>query len=77
MNLHFFEDYIKKMYEENKVETMFPDDKGNIRMCCPFQHSKKEFDEATWEEKEVDTDEYFIRALNIAEIIFDNLIKNE
>lgn len=53
MNLHFFEDYIKKMYEENKVETMFPDEKGNIRMCCPFQHSKIEFDEATWEEKEV------------------------
>ena len=25
----------------------------------------------TWEEKEVDTDEYFLRALNTAEIIFD------
>lgn len=31
----------------------------------------------TWEEKDVDTDEYFLRALNTAEIIFDNLIKNE
>lgn len=31
----------------------------------------------TWEEKEVDTDEYFLRALNTAEIIFDNLIKSE
>ena len=26
----------------------------------------------TWEEKDVDTDEYFLRALNTAEIIFDN-----
>lgn len=31
----------------------------------------------TWEEKDVDTDEYFLRALNTAEIIFDNLIKSE
>lgn len=53
MNLHFFEDYIEKMADKNKIDNLFPDEKGNIRMCCPFQHSKKEFDEATWEEKEV------------------------
>lgn len=53
MHLHFFEDYIKSMYENNKIETMFPDDKGNVPMCCPFIHTKKEFDSNTWEEKEV------------------------
>ena len=53
MKLNFFEDYIKVMFEQNKIDTMFPDDKGNVRMCCPFIHTKKEFDESTWEEKEV------------------------
>ena len=31
----------------------------------------------TWEEKDVDTDIYFERALQVAEIIFDNLVKCE
>lgn len=53
MNLHFFEDYIKSMYDNNRIETMFPDDKGNVPMCCPFIHTRKEFDSATWGEKEV------------------------
>lgn len=54
MHLHFFEDYIKSMYENNKIETMFPDDKGNIPMCCPFIHTKREFDSNTWEEREIE-----------------------
>lgn len=54
MNLHFFEDYIKTMFEQNKIDTMFPDEKGNVPMCCPFTHTKKEFDPNTWEEKEVE-----------------------
>ena len=53
MNLHFFEDYIKTMFDQNKIDTMFPDDKGNVPMCCPFIHTKKEFDNNTWEEREV------------------------
>ncbi len=53
MNLHFFEDYIKSMYDNNRIETMFPDDKGNVPMCCPFIHTKKEFDSNTWEEREI------------------------
>ena len=53
MKLHFFEDYIKDMFEKSKIDTMFPDDKGNVPMCCPFIHTKKEFDNNTWEEKEV------------------------
>ena len=54
MQLHFFEDYIKTMFEQCKIDTMFPDDKGNIPMCCPFIHTKKEFDNSTWEEKEIE-----------------------
>lgn len=54
MQLHFFEDYIGDMFDKNKIDTVFPDDKGNIPMCCPFIHTKKEFDSNTWEEKEVE-----------------------
>ena len=44
MKLHFFEDYIRIMFNQGKIETMFPNDKGNVQMCCPFVHTKKEFD---------------------------------
>ena len=54
MKLHFFEDYVKEMFNRSKIDTMFPDDKGNIKMCCPFLHTKKEFDGNTWEEKTVE-----------------------
>lgn len=54
MQLHFFEDYVKEMFDNNKIDTMFPDDKGNIKMCCPFIHTKKEFDPNTWEEKDIE-----------------------
>ena len=54
MKIHFFEDYIKTMFDQNKIDTMFPDDKGNVPMCCPFIHTKKEFDNNTWEERDVD-----------------------
>ena len=53
MKLHFFEDYIKKLFDENKVDTTFPDEKGNISMCCPFQHTRKEFDPNTWADVDV------------------------
>lgn len=54
MKINFFETYAKDLYEQNKIDSAFPDDKGNIRMCCPFPHSKKIFDETTWEEKEIE-----------------------
>lgn len=54
MQLHFFEDYVKEMFDKSKIDTMFPDEKGNIKMCCPFLHTRKELDPNTWEEKEVE-----------------------
>jgi hypothetical protein len=53
MKLHFFEDYIKIIFSQGKIESTFPNDKGNVQMCCPFVHTKKEFDSNTWEEKEI------------------------
>ena len=40
MKLHFFEDYIKTMFEQGKIDNMCPDDKGNIQICCLFSHKK-------------------------------------
>lgn len=54
MKLKFFEDYIENQYNENKIDTMFPDNKGNVKMCCPFLHKKVVFDDSTWTEKEVE-----------------------
>lgn len=54
MELHFFEDYLEDQYNQSKIDTMFPDKKGNVMLCCPFKHKKQVFDEKTWEEKEIE-----------------------
>lgn len=54
MELHFFEDYLESLYDQSKIDTMFPDRKGNVMLCCPFKHKKQVFDETTWEDKEVE-----------------------
>lgn len=54
MSLKFFENYLENQYNQGKIETMFPDSKGNVKMCCPFKHTKQVFDEQTWETKEVE-----------------------
>lgn len=56
MKLHFFEDYLEQLYNQNKIDTMFPDTKGNVMICCPFVHSKTQFNESTWETENI---EYF------------------
>lgn len=54
MQIHFFESYIEEMFNNHKIDTMFPDDKGNVYMCCPFPHTKEIFDEETWGSKTVE-----------------------
>lgn len=53
MNVHFFEEYLEDQYNQSKIDTMFPDKKGNVRMCCPFPHTKEVLDENTWETKQI------------------------
>ena len=48
MTLKFFEPYVKELYEKGIIDTSFPDDKGNIKICCPFPHTKEIFDEKNW-----------------------------
>ena len=56
MELKFFETYLEQLYNDGKIDTMFPDKKGNVKLCCPFKHTRKVFDDHTWEEKE---EEYY------------------
>jgi hypothetical protein len=53
MKVNFFEDYLEGLYNEGKIETMFPDQKGNVKLCCPFEHTKTILDPNTWEEKQI------------------------
>lgn len=53
MTLKYFEDYIDNQYNEGKIETSTPDKKGNVTICCPFEHTKTILDPATWETKEI------------------------
>lgn len=53
MKLHFFEDYLEGLYNEGKIDNQFPDGKGNVMLCCPFEHTKTILDPNTWEEKEL------------------------
>ena len=56
MELKYFESYLEHLYDEGKIDTMFPDQKGNVKLCCPFKHKRTVLDNETWEEKE---EEYY------------------
>ena len=53
MNLHFFEDYLKQKLDNHEIDTVYPDEKGNVPLCCPFYHTREEFDEDSWETKTI------------------------
>ena len=54
MKINFFESYLKDLYEQKKIDSPFPDEKGNVRMCCPFPHTSKKFNPTTWEEETIE-----------------------
>lgn len=54
MEIKYFENYLEQQYDEGKIDTMFPDKKGNVKLCCPFKHKRSVFDDETWEEKEIE-----------------------
>ena len=53
MTLKFFENYIDNQYNEGKIDTTTPDKKGNVTICCPFEHTKTTMDPLTWETTEI------------------------
>ena len=54
MELNFFEAYLEQLYDEGAIDTIVPNQKGNVKLCCPFKHKKEVFDDATWESKEIE-----------------------
>ena len=53
MVLKFFDTFIEKQYEAKKIDTKYPNDKGNIMVCCPFPHTKTEFNKNTWKTEQI------------------------
>lgn len=53
MKINFFNKFIDDQYKSGKIDNKYPNEKGNVMVCCPFPHTKKEFDEFTWQEKDV------------------------
>lgn len=48
MVLNFFDKFIEKQFEEKIIDTKYPNDKGNVMVCCPFPHTKTTFNKNTW-----------------------------
>ena len=50
MKINFFEKFIEKQYQEGLIDNKYPNDKGNVMVCCPFPHHRKVLDKETWQE---------------------------
>ncbi len=53
MVLKFFDTFIENQYEAKKIDTKYPNEKGNIMVCCPFPHTKTELNKNTWKTEQV------------------------
>ena len=51
MVLNFFDKFINNQFNEGKIETTYPNEKGNVMVCCPFPHTKSELNKNTWKEE--------------------------
>ena len=51
MKINFFDRFIEKQFNEGLIDNKYPNDKGNVMVCCPFPHKRKTLDKFTWEEK--------------------------
>ena len=51
MKINFFDKFIEKQFSEGLIDNKYPNDKGNVMVCCPFPHKRKTLDKITWEEK--------------------------
>lgn len=38
MQLKFFDEFINKQYSEGLIDNTYPNEKGNVMVCCPFPH---------------------------------------
>lgn len=40
MNLDFFERYLEDLVKKSRLDSIIPNNKGNVQICCPFPHKK-------------------------------------
>lgn len=52
MVLKFFDNFINKQYDEGRIDSKYPNEKGNVMVCCPFPHKRKTLNQYTWKEEE-------------------------
>lgn len=59
MDLQFFERYLEELNKKGMVDNIIPDEKGNVKICCPFPHYKtKTIVDENWSAKEVEYEYY-------------------
>lgn len=51
MKLKFFDDFIEKQFNEKRIDNKYPNEKGNVMVCCPFPHTRKTLNQKTWIEE--------------------------
>lgn len=51
MKINFFDKFIENQFNQGLIDNKYPNDKGNVMICCPFPHKRKTLDKFTWEEK--------------------------
>lgn len=64
MKINFFDKFIEKQFQEGLIDNKYPNDKGNVMVCCPFPHHRKVLDKFTWQE----VDEQFYEKVPSASI---------
>lgn len=64
MKINFFDKFIDKQFQEGLIDNKYPNDKGNVMVCCPFPHHRKVLDKVTWQE----VDEQFYEKVPSASI---------
>ena len=51
MKLKFFDDFIEKQFNEKRIDNKYPNEKGNVMVCCPFPQTRKTLNQKTWIEE--------------------------
>lgn len=51
MQLKFFDEFIEKQYSQGLIDNTYPNEKGNVMVCCPFPHHDNTFNMDYYETK--------------------------
>lgn len=51
MRLNVFDEFIENQYSKGLIDNTYPNEKGNVMVCCPFPHHDKTFDMDYYETK--------------------------